>query len=347
MSHHYLSSGNPHLTQQQLTLAKSSKPYHHSNSKVSQLHLPTLPPRHTVKRLSSPVSRGAYQSPPHLPLSPARGPITGWREAATPLFPRHTPMSPEGSHSLTTGSHHSISALTRTRAKTGANASATSLKVTTRESVAVVRSATSSKVTPPYSIYPKVTPPQSKVTPPHSSTNTESKQTTQEKLINVVVVPTMTKPWTLPKAVAPLSAALSSVTYSLSESEFSADGALTGPSSNPSDLPDNAQEPLLSLTLTTPARKHHHTHPLTPPLHRATSPHLHRGTRISNTVAVERERPLTCADMPCFPGVPCEPTRDGGFHCGRCPLGYTGDRQTCRGISIVFIHIKTKDYGTM
>ncbi|XP_031648220.1 von Willebrand factor D and EGF domain-containing protein [Oncorhynchus kisutch] len=337
--------GNPHLTQQQLTIAKSSKLYHHSNSKVSQLHLPTLPPRHAVKHLSSlssPVSRGAYQSPPHLPLSSARGPITGWREAATPLFPRHTPMSPEGSNSLTMGRHHAISALTRTRAKTGANASATSLKVTTRESVAVVQSATSSKVTPPYSTYPKVTPPQSKitppqskvtppqskVTPPHSSASTETGQTTQGKLINVVVVPTMTKPWTLPKAVAPLTAALSSITYSLSESEFSADGALTGPGSNPSDLPDHPQEPLVSLALTTPARKHHYT----PPLHRATSPHLHRGTRISNTVAVERERPLTCADMPCFPGVSCEPTRDGGFHCGRCPLGYTGDRQTCRAV---------------
>uniref|UniRef100_A0A8C7RAT2 Si:ch211-246m6.5 n=1 Tax=Oncorhynchus mykiss TaxID=8022 RepID=A0A8C7RAT2_ONCMY len=338
-------TSNPHLTHQQLTIAKSSKLYHHSNSKVSQLHLPTLPPRHAVKHLSSlssPVSRGAYQSPPHLPLSPARGPITGWREAATPLFPRHTPMSPEGSNSLTMGRHHAVSALTRTRAKTGTNASATSLKVTTRESVAVVRSATSSKVTPPYSTYPKVTPPQSKVTPPqskvtppqskvtppHSSASTESGQTTQGKLINVVVVPTMTKPWTLPKAVAPLTAALSSITYSLSESEFSADGALTGPGSNTSDLPDHPQEPLVSLALTTPARKHHYT----PPLHRATSPHLHRGTRISSTVAVERERPLTCADMPCFPGVPCEPTRDGGFHCGRCPLGYTGDRQTCRAV---------------
>ncbi|CAB1328017.1 unnamed protein product, partial [Coregonus sp. 'balchen'] len=322
--------GNPHLTQQQLTLAKSSKPYHHGNSKVSQLHLPTLPPRHAVKRLSSfssPVSRGAYQSPPHPPLSPARGPITGWREVATPLFPRHTPMSPESSHSLTTGSHHAISPLTRTRAKTGANASATSLKVTTRESVGVVRSATSSKVTPPHSTYPKVTPPQSKLTPPHSSA-----KTAQGKLIDVVVVPTLTKPWTLPKAVAPLTAALSSFTYSLSEYEFSADGALTGPGSDPSDPPDHPQDTQPSLTLTTPARRDHHTSPLTPPLHRATSPHLHRGTRISNTVAVERERPLTCADMPCFPGVPCEPNRDGGFHCGGCPLGYTGDGRTCRAV---------------
>lgn len=89
----------------------------------------------------------------------------------------------------------------------------------------------------------------------------------------MVVVPTLTKPWTLPKAVAPLTAALSSLTYSLSESEFFADGALTGPGSNPSDLPDHPQEPLLSLTLTTSAQKYHHTHPLySPPPHGHVSP---------------------------------------------------------------------------
>lgn len=48
----------------------------------------------------------------------------------------------------------------------------------------------------------------------------------------------------------------------------------------------------------------------------------------------EREAPssyLTCADAPCSPGVPCEPSQTGSFQCGRCPNGYTGDGVTCKG----------------
>lgn len=41
---------------------------------------------------------------------------------------------------------------------------------------------------------------------------------------------------------------------------------------------------------------------------------------------------VTCTDLPCFPGVPCEPRQDGGVKCGRCPYGYYGDGFTCRGI---------------
>lgn len=40
---------------------------------------------------------------------------------------------------------------------------------------------------------------------------------------------------------------------------------------------------------------------------------------------------VTCADSPCFSGVPCEPTVTGSFRCGRCPYGYTGDGVTCKG----------------
>ncbi|KAK1165764.1 hypothetical protein AOXY_G14381 [Acipenser oxyrinchus oxyrinchus] len=40
----------------------------------------------------------------------------------------------------------------------------------------------------------------------------------------------------------------------------------------------------------------------------------------------------TCADMPCFSGVQCEPTQDGEFKCGRCPFGYTGDGIQCKAI---------------
>ncbi|XP_069576788.1 von Willebrand factor D and EGF domain-containing protein [Brachyistius frenatus] len=40
----------------------------------------------------------------------------------------------------------------------------------------------------------------------------------------------------------------------------------------------------------------------------------------------------TCADSPCFPGVPCEPAVSGSFRCGRCPYGYAGDGVTCRAV---------------
>ncbi|XP_074539724.1 von Willebrand factor D and EGF domain-containing protein [Halichoeres trimaculatus] len=41
---------------------------------------------------------------------------------------------------------------------------------------------------------------------------------------------------------------------------------------------------------------------------------------------------VTCADAPCFPGVPCEPTVTGSFKCGRCPYGYTGDGVICKAV---------------
>lgn len=41
---------------------------------------------------------------------------------------------------------------------------------------------------------------------------------------------------------------------------------------------------------------------------------------------------VTCADLPCFSGVPCEPTQYGSFKCGRCPFGYFGDGVTCKAI---------------
>lgn len=41
---------------------------------------------------------------------------------------------------------------------------------------------------------------------------------------------------------------------------------------------------------------------------------------------------LTCADSPCFPGVPCESNEEGSFRCGRCPFGYFGDGVVCIGM---------------
>ncbi|XP_078394954.1 von Willebrand factor D and EGF domain-containing protein [Cetorhinus maximus] len=41
---------------------------------------------------------------------------------------------------------------------------------------------------------------------------------------------------------------------------------------------------------------------------------------------------VTCADSPCFSGVPCESTHYGSFRCGRCPFGYFGDGVTCKAM---------------
>lgn len=61
-----------------------------------------------------------------------------------------------------------------------------------------------------------------------------------------------------------------------------------------------------------------------------------RGEEVTHdlTVGVKWGSPphiVTCANSPCFSGVPCEPTDTGAFKCGRCPYGYTGDGITCRG----------------
>ncbi|XP_019897969.2 von Willebrand factor D and EGF domain-containing protein isoform X2 [Esox lucius] len=297
--------GNVPPYQQRLTLTKSRR-HPQSRETVSQIHLPTLRP----------------------PLTPARRPVTRRRLVSPPLFPRHTPASP-----VRVPTHQAVIPFTEAKPNT------TSFKVAPRESVGAIKASSSSKVTPPQS---NLTPPHYGVTPPHSKktlpqsshpkvlqarSNTESEQPAQGRLDGVVSVPTLTAHWTLPKAVAPLTAALSSPAYV--EFEFSADGALTSPGS---DSPDHPHELPLTRPFTNSARRYQDTPLFAPSRHRAASHKPHRGTRIGEAAAAERERPLTCADLPCFPGVPCQPTGDGGFGCGRCPVGYTGDGRACQAV---------------
>ncbi|KAK5862118.1 hypothetical protein PBY51_017547 [Eleginops maclovinus] len=84
------------------------------------------------------------------------------------------------------------------------------------------------------------------------------------------------------------------------------------------------------------------TSPRRPPDSRrpeATMSSVRRGSyddrKTNLTTMMKVESPLlyvTCADSPCFPGVPCEPTVTGYFKCGRCPYGYTGDGIICKAV---------------
>lgn len=157
----------------------------------------------------------------------------------------------------------------------------------------------------------------SKLTPPAPHLSTPSGKATQPQLNHRVS--TQARPWTPLKPVLPLTAALTALSYSLSESEFSADGDEAEPGSEGPEM----QKTVPALTLTTPGKTVYSS-----PLQRATSiqPGVGEG---SGTTA--NKHVTTCADRPCFPGVLCEPAVDGGFRCGRCPVGYTGDGRACRG----------------
>lgn len=129
--------------------------------------------------------------------------------------------------------------------------------------------------------------------------------------------PSRAKPWTPSRPSPPLTAALSSLSYSVSESDFSADGEPTpkGPE-KPQTVP--------TLALTTPGRAVYSS-----PLQRATTS---QGAGRSGATAA-------CAARPCFAGVPCEPALGGGFRCGRCPVGYLGDGRVCRGTDAPFQYL--------
>ncbi|KAL6462073.1 hypothetical protein MHYP_G00302180 [Metynnis hypsauchen] len=114
----------------------------------------------------------------------------------------------------------------------------------------------------------------------------------------------------------PLTAALTAVTFALSESEFSADGDLGV------RLEEVGDPQLLNkATFTTVGRQ---TRPADLGV-RSSVQHSR-----SLVPAQLKDRKVTCGDVTCFPGVQC--VGEGSLRCGRCPLGYIGDGRSCRAV---------------
>uniref|UniRef100_A0A3B4EI62 Uncharacterized protein n=1 Tax=Pygocentrus nattereri TaxID=42514 RepID=A0A3B4EI62_PYGNA len=114
----------------------------------------------------------------------------------------------------------------------------------------------------------------------------------------------------------PLTAALTAVTFALSESEFSADGDL-------GVRLEAVRDPQLLIQAAFPT------------VGRQTRP-ADLGVRssvqhIRSLVPAQlKDRKVTCGDVTCFPGVQC--VGEGSLRCGRCPLGYIGDGRSCRAV---------------
>ncbi|XP_023282731.1 von Willebrand factor D and EGF domain-containing protein-like [Seriola lalandi dorsalis] len=297
-----------HLPRQQ-TVSKTGRSPHGGGSKVSQLHLPDLPSRHAIKHLSLSVTRPNQDNAPRQVSASGRGGGTGRREAVTASrVVTKTLVSPLHVTANTHIIHHSTNS--RSDARTHARTSITASRefvvphATVSKSEAALTGATPLKVTPP----PPPPPP-----PPREVT--QSKQATQPQLNHLAS--TQAKPWTPPRPVLPLTAALTALSYSLSESEFSADGDEAEPGSESSEM----LQVVPALAFTTPGKTVYSS-----PQQRATP--VRPGVRSGTTAD---KQATTCADLPCFPGVQCEPTVDG-FSCGRCPVGYTGDGRACRAV---------------
>ncbi|MEQ2274967.1 hypothetical protein XENORESO_016941 [Xenotaenia resolanae] len=124
------------------------------------------------------------------------------------------------------------------------------------------------------------------------------------------------KSWTPSRPALPLNAALTVLSYASSESEFSTDGDEFDLSPEGPQVPQTHPAPTPTTLVKTVSSSL---------LQNPTSSHLHVQ---SGTTAYGHGTP--CSRKPCFPGVQCEEAVGGGFRCGRCPVGYTGDGRTCR-----------------
>ncbi|XP_026157027.1 von Willebrand factor D and EGF domain-containing protein isoform X3 [Mastacembelus armatus] len=277
-----------HLPQQQ-TEGKTSRPPHGSSSKASQLHLPNLPTRHRIKHVSMSVARANRDNAPRQAPASGRGGGTGRREAVTANT--HIPQQTSN-----------LRPDTRTNVRTSSTGSREfdTAHMTFSKQEAAEGALTPVKVTPPaHHLYTQ------------SADVTQTRQTIQPQLNHWTS--TQVKHWTPLRPAPPLTAALTALSHSLPESEFSADGDEAEPGSE--EMPQMV--PVLNVT--TPGRTVYSS-----PFQRATS--IQPGVRTTVTQV------MTCTDRPCFPGVQCEPVIDGGFRCGRCPAGYTGDGRACRAV---------------
>ncbi|XP_038577895.1 von Willebrand factor D and EGF domain-containing protein isoform X2 [Micropterus salmoides] len=287
-----------HLSQQQ-QVGKASRSPQGSSSKVSQIHLPSLPTRHGIKHLSlSVTSANRDNTQRQVPVS-GRGGGTGRREAVT-VAARDVPR--------TSVSALHVTHITRQRANLRSDD-----RTNVRSSMTISQQPEGALTGGKPSMITLLAPHLSS----ESGKETQFKQTTQPQLNHLAS--TQVKPWTPPRPVLPLTAAFTALSYSLSESEFSADGDEAEPGSEGPEMPPEVP----ALTFTTPGKTVYNSLLL----QRATSiqPENRNGTTANKHVT-------TCADWPCFSGVVCEPVMDGGFRCGRCPVGYTGDGRACRAV---------------
>lgn len=140
-------------------------------------------------------------------------------------------------------------------------------------------------------------------------TGTLSKQVVLSQMAHLK--PTQARPRTPARSALPLTVGLTPQSYPLSESDWSADGEEAGPG------PEVSEKPHVDPAV--PGRTAHSL-----PLGPVTIQPKGRSGAANDLPEV------TCAARPCFPGVLCEPSASG-FRCGRCPPGYVGDGQACRG----------------
>ncbi|XP_056112597.1 von Willebrand factor D and EGF domain-containing protein isoform X2 [Rhinichthys klamathensis goyatoka] len=270
----------------QLTQAKNNLP--HISHSVPHLHLPVLPFRQPQRRLSSPVRTPHHQATSHIPHPPTFPPVTGKGELA--LMAGRTPASTNSRDRLLSRSHNQLKVLPSPEERDS------SFKVSAHG-------------------FAGVTP--GKVTLPHTSRHVEALRQ-QSSLATI----TRSRPLTPPDNQQPLTAALTSLSFSFSETEFSADGGLGAGIQDPYETQPLPQESFTYLG------EQSNTQSLD---NQPTLQNRKHQSKSRNVVMLE-ERSFTCADVPCFPGVHCELAGDGQPRCGRCPLGYTGDGRMCRAV---------------
>lgn len=249
------------------------------SSKLSMIHLPSIP-----SRSKHPSWAVAGANPDH---NPGRAPVsgrgggTGRREALAPS--RDAAGTSAGSSSRFPSDTRSGTSVSKVRPPVRSRrcSALAHVKIT---SLTLLQPSVGSVTRPP-----------SSGAPAGLLRGTQSKQAVQSQM--GYLRPTQARPWTPARAAPPLTAALTSLARSLSESDLSADGDEPGPGPQVPETP--------------------HADPDLQPRDR------------SGATADSPE--VTCAERPCFPGVACEPSAVGGFRCGRCPAGYIGDGRACRG----------------